>query len=429
MNSLLLRFFASSLLRFFASSLLRSSASSLLHFFASSLLPASLSYKLARPRLSSAAISLRPGQPMLSRDDRRRRLLTEGVLGASGDAEAAGGSPGPSASRRSARYAKAADMSHQPRITDLVPQRKLILWLWCFLGAAMVAGLEALYWWMPQVAAMTRDGRVAAFDLDGEGSLGAWFTSLMLGMSALTAVLIYTLRRHRLDDYRGRYRLWLWAAACFFVMSVDEAGSLHEGFKEMMFYFTAERLYGDGSAWWVIAYGSVLGLVGLFILWDLRESWFSALSFLATGGAYATAVATQLGFLLPERGARAVMLEEGCEMLGAMMLLLSLATYARHIIREIEGVSGKRTRKVKRKAERPTALKSATKTSAAKTDGGTASTTLTASSSASPAAAKVESRPASAQLRKDPPHATPTGPAAKTVAPAANKAKFDRKGR
>ena len=47
----------------------------------------------------------------------------------------------------------------------------------------------------------------------------------------MTAVLIYTLRRHRLDDYGGRYRLWLWAAACWFVMSMDEACTLHEGFK------------------------------------------------------------------------------------------------------------------------------------------------------------------------------------------------------
>jgi hypothetical protein len=364
---------------------------------------------------------------MLIRDDRRRRLLTEAALGAPGDAEPSASSPGRSTARRSARYAKAADMSHQPRITDLVPQRKLTIWGWCFFGAAAIAGLEALYWWMPQVAKMTRDGRVAAFDLDGEGSLGAWFTSLMLGTAALASLLIYTLRRHRLDDYRGRYRLWLWAAACFFVMSIDEAGSLHEGFKEMMFYLTGERLYGDGSAWWVIAYGAVLGLLGVVILWDLREAWFSALSFIATGGLYGVAVATQLGLLLPERGARGVMLEEGCEMLGAMMLLLSLATYARHIIREIDGTAGKKTRKLKRKETAPTALKSATKTSAAKTEDGTAAVAATATATTT-VGTKPDSRLPTSQLRKDTPHATLSGPTAKTAVAGGNKSKLDRKG-
>ena len=87
---------------------------------------------------------------------------------------------------------------------------------------------------MPRVAAMTTDGRVAAFDLDGEGSLAAWYSSLLLTVASLCALLCYSLRRHRLDDYKARYRIWLAAAMCWFVMGVDEAGSLHEGFKELI---------------------------------------------------------------------------------------------------------------------------------------------------------------------------------------------------
>ena len=39
----------------------------------------------------------------------------------------------------------------------------------------------------------------------------------MLGSSSLTALLVYVIRRHKMDDYRGRYRLWLWCAAALLI--------------------------------------------------------------------------------------------------------------------------------------------------------------------------------------------------------------------
>ena len=111
----------------------------------------------------------------------------------------------------------------------------------------MVAGLEGLYAWMPRLAAMTHDGRIAAFDLDGEGSLAMWFSSATLALASMVSLIVYYVRRHRLDDYHGRYRIWLWASAVWFLMSIDEGGSLHEGFKEMMTAVTGRRVFGDGS--------------------------------------------------------------------------------------------------------------------------------------------------------------------------------------
>ena len=78
-----------------------------------------------------------------------------------------------------------------------------------------------------------------------------WFSSMTLAMAAMVAVLVYTVRRHRKDDYQGRYRVWLWAAACFMLMSLDETASLHEGFKEMMTLLTGSAIFGDGSIWWI----------------------------------------------------------------------------------------------------------------------------------------------------------------------------------
>lgn len=353
------------------------------------------------------------------RDDRRRRLLTNEELLVGESAREADAAQASSVPRRLTRYAKAADMSQQPRITDLIPRRPLLLCLWCMLGLSMIAGLETLYFWMPQVARATRDGRVAAFDLDGEGSLGAWFTSLMLGTAALYALLIYSLRRHRMDDYRGGYRIWLWASACFFVMSVDEAGSLHEGFKELMAHLTHNRLaydpVGDGSLWWVIAYGAVLAPLGLLILWDMSETWVAPLSALATGGCYAAAVATQLGYILPERGARGVMLEEGCEMLGAMCLLFSLVTFAGHLVREIESGRGRKRRATGgKKRKTRSAARSSSKSSESK---------LAATASSIEANVSGGKSSSGAPIRKDAPHTSPASPAGKPATVPAGKGK------
>src|SRR5688500_254330 len=91
-------------------------------------------------------------------DDRRRRLLQGEILSSEAAREAgdsqASGDPGrnPRRSRTNfPRYAKAADMSQQARVTDLVPQRKITLWILFLTGLTVIAGLECLYYWMPGV--------------------------------------------------------------------------------------------------------------------------------------------------------------------------------------------------------------------------------------------------------------------------------------
>jgi hypothetical protein len=229
-------------------------------------------------------------------------------------------------------------MDEQPRLTDLIPTRLPVLAVLVLAGLTAIVGLEALYAWMPQLAAMTTDGRVAAFDLDGEGSLAVWFSSMTLAAAGLVAIVVYRVRRHRSDDYHGRYRIWLWAAMCWFLLSLDETASLHEGFKELMACVTGTRLLGDGSMWWVIAYGFLLGGVGIRLLVDMRECAASTAALVSVALCYALAVTAQLGWILPESGAKGVMLEEGAEMLGNLLLLFSMVLHARHVIFDAEGL-------------------------------------------------------------------------------------------
>jgi hypothetical protein len=284
-------------------------------------------------------------------EDRRRRVLTEEVLNSGTAADDSNESRPARKSRDGAARAGKNLMQDSRRITELIPQRASTIALLFLTGLTIIAGLEALYAWMPELANLTTDGRIAAFDLDGEGSLPATYSALLLTAAGLASLMVYSVRKRRADDYHARYRLWLWAALCWFVMALDESSSLHEGFKELMARATGERIYGDGSIWWIGAYGIVLGILGLRILIDARRSIGSTVSLIAAGVCWALAVVLQIEWLMPERGAQQVMVEEGMEMVGALFLVLAMVLQARYAILEAQGQIG---RKAKKSAETAT---------------------------------------------------------------------------
>lgn len=239
-------------------------------------------------------------------------------------------------------------VEHQLRLTDLVPRRPAMLALLFAAGLAMVAGLEVLHTCQARLAHLTTDGHVAAFDLDGEGSLAVWFSTATLELAALVSLLAWAIRR-RTPGSRGQDVLPV-AAACWLVMSIDECASVHEAFKELMAHSTGHRLLGDGTIWWVMGYGLVLSLVGCRLLWEFRLSRGAAAWLLATGAVYALAVVAELEWIIPNKGLASVMLEEGSEMVGNLCLLLSMLCHARWAVRAAEASANRQPPLVVRRA-------------------------------------------------------------------------------
>src|SRR5438128_1634752 len=143
-------------------------------------------------------------------------------------------------------------------LVDLVPRRHRFYAGLFFAGVVVVAILEGLYAIMPRLASHTTDGRVAAFDLETEGSLAVWVSSTTLLAAAVVTLLIATLLRSN----GRRSGLWFWAAGCWLTLSIDESASLHEAFKELMSHAAGTRIVHDGTIWWVAAYFVVLATTG-----------------------------------------------------------------------------------------------------------------------------------------------------------------------
>ena len=269
------------------------------------------------------------------RDDRRRRLLTE-ELAVSGEQSDADVEPEETpALPTSAHYGNAAFLRNQSRLIDLVPRGLVALSMLTILAAAIPVGLEAAYAWM--LDRVAKGGSpVMALDLAAKGSLGCWFSSLML-LAASMAALVYSVRRHRIDDYQGRYRIWLGAALCWFLMATDQAASLREGFRDLMTGLTGTPLVGDGTLWWIILYGLALGAVGSRLLLDMRPNRLAMAALLVAVIAYAIVLTDAMGGIALPEGISEVMFRTGAEMAGNLLLLAAMGLHARYVILDAEG--------------------------------------------------------------------------------------------
>ena len=229
-------------------------------------------------------------------------------------------SPPPS---KTDHYGDAEFLRQEPSLFDLVPRRPLVFVLLVLAGAGLIAAVECLYAWMPDLAAaFRRPGRIVAFELGERGSLGTWISSLDLLAAAGIALLVYRVRRHRSDDYHGRYRVWLWAAMCWFLLAADLSTGLRGGFRDAMILLTGTRIAGDGSIWWVIAYALLFGSIGTRLLMDM---WPCRLSVAALGLAACGCVAAapvHFGWWSFGAGALGVMIQQGTLMSSHLLALL-----------------------------------------------------------------------------------------------------------
>jgi len=253
--------------------------------------------------------------------------------------------------RKSDHYGDAEFLDQQWRLLDLIPQRVLSLASLAAAIAAVIAGLEFVYAWMLDRVA---DGGTifSAFDLAAKGSLASWFSSLLLLAAAGASLLVYTVRRFRTDDYQGRYRIWLWAAGCWVLLAADQAANLRDAFRYMMVSLTGTSLAGDGSLWWAVFYAFLLGAVGSRLVMDMRASRMAVGLLLTSAVFFTLAIACQLGWSPFADAGWQTMFLSGIEMSGNLVLLTTIAVYARHVLLDAQGLLPRREPSVKPEAEK-----------------------------------------------------------------------------
>ncbi len=268
-----------------------------------------------------------------SRDDRRRRTLAEDSANESAQVVTSMATPKPSG--KSERYAAAGRRDHHRRMSDLIPRSIWSLGIWFLVGLTLTGGLLCAYAFMADFSIADAAGTVPLFDATKSDSLVGWFSSFIFLLAAITSTLVYSIRRHKVDDYRRRYRLWLWCAAAWMVMSIDATANLHTPFSQTMVHLTGWSPLGKAESWSVAVWGTILLTLAARLILEVRQS-SAGIAFGAAFLLWTTSTATDHGLITV--GPQIGLVTIGCKLFGDLTLLLAIGTYARFVLLDAEGL-------------------------------------------------------------------------------------------
>jgi hypothetical protein len=278
------------------------------------------------------------------RNGRRRRVLNDEVLSASNSRTAFRTVTDEESGHAAPRYSDAAGVENHPQITDFVPRRYRSIALLVMTGVVSTVGFAAVHQIAPLLQETIGVADLASLDLASAGSIAAWVAAVVLLLATALCLLIYSLRRHRIDDYRGRYRIWLAAAAACLVLSANSVAGLHHLLAEVLTQVTGWSLLRAGAIWWLAACGLPIAWVVVRTLLDVAECRLAAALWVAAIGCYAAAAACYLG-LIPSFGAHLdAGLHVSLTLVAHWFMLAAVVSYARFVVLDAQGLIPARPR-------------------------------------------------------------------------------------
>jgi len=292
------------------------------------------------------------------RNGRRRRVLNDEVLSATNNRIAARTTADEDTAYQAPRYSEAAGVQHHPQITDFVPRRYRTIALLVATGIGVTVTLAGLHFAAPSIATVTGPSGVAALDIAATGSIATWMTAVILLLAAAMSRIVYSIRRHRIDDYRGRYRVWLAATVACLVLSVNSVAGLHHTLANSLSYITGWTALREGAVWWLALAGLPLAWITVRALFDVRECRLAMSLFIASIGCYATAIASYLGLVRVVESRIDTVILSAASLGGHWLLLAGVVTYARYVVLDAQGLIPVRRSRPESKSQRGTSRQS-----------------------------------------------------------------------
>ena len=272
------------------------------------------------------------------RNGRRRRVLNEEVLSASSSHAVLRAVPKSDSSRAVPRYSEAAGVENHAQITDFVPTRYRSIAMLTAAGIFTTTLLAVLHYFAAPIASVFGAAEITAFNLAAPGSFASWVASVVLLLISTGCTVVYSIRRHRIDDFRGRYRIWLVAAGACFLLSANSVACFHSVLAASMSHFTGWTALPGGAIWWLVVLGLPLAWIAFRTIVDVRESRL-AVSYLVTSiCSYVVAAITGLGAISVADARAGTTIAGGALLIGHWLAFAAVVSYARFVVLDAQGM-------------------------------------------------------------------------------------------
>ena len=177
----------------------------------------------------------------------------------------------------------------------------------------------------------------AVFDPLGIASLQIWLAQTLLVAAAGVALIVRLMRRHRRDDFNGRFRAWGWMAFVLVATACDGVVPVGRLVAAVFSDAPGIVLGPNGIGWWVAISSVVIVAVSLWAVLPLHERlatsiWLSLA--VAAWGASAAATCLAAG------RDRIVAVGIAAWSFGAAFAFAAMLAAARSVIREVRGQCG-----------------------------------------------------------------------------------------
>jgi hypothetical protein len=293
---------------------------------------------------------------MSVRHERRRRVLADESLAGDADSEQdprlrVAAEPAGDAGAVPVAYAVAAGFDRQRRVHELFPTRYLAIALVTIGGLAGVGLIGLLHVWSASPPGLLEPEDMLGVSLTGVRNISHWFASTLMVVASLSAVFIYSMRRHRVDDYHGRYRVWIWTAIGCLLASLAETADVGH-LARALCRRLAELVSISDAILWTATACTLLGAAGVRVFFEVRRCRLAAATWMLAALAFAAAVCVDRGWPLVISQVDKPLVERGLGLVGYVLVLATFLLYARHVLLEIEGLitmAPKRPKRVKAK--------------------------------------------------------------------------------
>ena len=231
-------------------------------------------------------------------------------------------------------YSEDALFVNQPRLTDLIPLSRWAYLTMFLVGVISICLLQLGYQHAGQWGAAIPH---ELFALSGTGTLASWVNSVMLLMLCAGCIEVYLLRRFKADDYKGRYKLWLWMAFFSVGLSFDAATGAHRILQPLVDRMGAGGDWSRAAVWWMIAVSLMSTYLGVRLFFELSRSpgSFTLLVLAAIG--YGSTLSSRLPFVFGESGLTTVSGQSISLLSANFMVLMMTWIYARRVYLTAQG--------------------------------------------------------------------------------------------